>query len=134
MPKRRRSSRRSELAKNSTIRNLACGNLAGMPAHPKLNAGREMLLLTMLRPQDISLEGDLHLGEPLETACRAISVSLTAVRKRAHRYPPCAGRFRAGREHRAPVDDWQVVAEWLETEHPDRWSLRSPSHSTPSAR
>ena len=84
-----------------------------MAAQPKLTTGREKRLLAILA-----------LGEPLEAACRAVNVSSTAVRNRANRDRAFAERLGAARQRR-PVwaTDWQVIAEQLEREHPERWSL-----------
>jgi hypothetical protein len=90
-----------------------------MAARPKLTASRETRLLALLA-----------FGESFAASCRAINVSSTAVRKHAARHPLFAERLRDAREQRTSaldsIDalDWRSAARRLETEHPQRWSLR----------
>jgi hypothetical protein len=94
-----------------------------MAAPPKLTYRRETRLLALLT-----------FGENLEASCRAIGISSTAVRKRAHRDPAFAGRLRAVREHSAaraeevatltPAPDWQALA--AQQDDPELWTLPDP--------
>jgi hypothetical protein len=94
-----------------------------MAAHPKLTYRRETRLLALLT-----------FGETFEASCRAIGISSTAVRKRAHRDPAFARRLRAVREHRAvradrvatstPAPDWHALA--AQQDDPELWTLPDP--------
>jgi hypothetical protein len=114
---------RAGCGKNQKIGNRKVATLQVMAARPKLTYRRETRLLALL-----------VLGERFEPSCRAIGVSSTAVRKRAHRDAAFAQRLKTARAHRAaradevatltPAPDWHALA--AQQEDPELWTLPDP--------